>query len=101
MAYRLRPSRLLAEVATLIVCKPPRTVHGPAFGRRRIVRQLLRENELPVHVGCNQALRPLLSQGVRHSSTPIAALGDPAVVPESLHQRDPGAGDPSDVPASL
>jgi hypothetical protein len=36
---------------------------------------------------------------INHHAAPIAALGDKALVPQSLHQRDPGPGDPHGVPA--
>jgi len=52
-------------------------------------------------MGRDQALGPLMRQGVRHARPPIASLRHPALVAKALHQRRPGAGDPVHVPARL
>src|SRR4029077_7161022 len=97
----LRTCRLFAKIAALVVGEPRRPVDSSALGRRGVVRQLFGKDELPVHMGCDQALRSLMRQGVRHARPPIAALGHPAVVAEALHQRRPSARDPVHVPARL
>src|SRR5690242_6599532 len=67
----LRTRPLFAEIAALVVGEQRRAVDGSALGRRGILRQLFGKDELPVHMGRDQALWPLVRQGVRYARPPI------------------------------
>src|SRR5712664_40520 len=101
IANGLRTRPLFAEIAALVIGEQRRAVDGFALGRRGILRQLFGKDELPVHMGRDQAPGPLMRQGVRYARPPIASLRHPALVAKAWHQRRPGAGDPVHVPARL
>src|SRR5258708_32977993 len=52
-------------------------------------------------MGRDQAPGPLMRQGVRYASRPIASMRPPALVAKAGHQRRPRAGDSVHVPARL
>src|ERR1700720_3376825 len=101
IANGLRTRPLFAEIAALVIGEQRRAVDGFALGRRGVLRQLFGKDELPVHMGRDQALGPLMRQGVRYARPPITSLRHPALVAKAWHQRRPGAGDPVHVPARL
>ena len=67
---------------------------GGAFKRRRRKRR-------KVQVNRRQPIGLLLAQPCGDMCAPVAALSDPAVITEPLHQRAPRGGDPPDIPAHL
>src|SRR5207245_1993161 len=64
IAYGLRTCRVFAKIAALVVGEPRRPVDSSALGWRGVVRQLFGKDELPVHMGRDQTLRPLMRQRV-------------------------------------
>src|SRR6266403_4526478 len=84
IAYGLRTRRLFAKIAALVVGEPRRPVDRSALGRRGVLWQLFGKDKLPVHMGRDQALGPLMRQRVRHARSPIAALRHPALVAKAL-----------------
>jgi hypothetical protein len=62
---------------------------------------LLRKYELPTQVNSDQTGWHDLSQRSGCSGSPVAALGYPTLVAESLHQFTPCEGDARHVPAGF
>src|SRR5260370_28671335 len=97
----LGAGRLLLKISISFPEKELRALDRSLFLHVELLGDLLRKYKLPTQVNSDQTGWHDLSQRSGCSGSPVAALGYPTLVAESLHQFTPCESDAGHVPAGF